>query len=194
MRNAFFIDRDGVLNKMVYDEVHGLMDSPRLPEQVQIMKGAGQFLRQIRDLGYLITVVTNQPGLAKGTLTLPNLTAVNLCLAERLARDGGRWDDMKICPHHPDHMQAPCDCRKPLPGLLLAAARDDEIDLSKSWMMGDGLTDVQAGRAAGCRTILFTTLKLEQISEFFRLDCRPDVIAGRFEDVIPRMRLVGGIA
>lgn len=193
MRKALFIDRDGVLNKMVYDDSHGLMDSPRLPSQVEAMPGAGHFLSQIREWGYLIVVVTNQPGVAKGTLTASALEAVNQRLAQSLALEGGKWDDIRICPHHPEYSEHPCDCRKPKPGLITSAAQEHGIDLSKSWMMGDGVNDIQAGCAAGCRTILFTNLKVEQIERFLRLQCTPDLVAGRFEEVIAGLKKVDGL-
>lgn len=174
MNKAVFIDRDGVLNEMVFDETHGLLDSPRRPEQVRLVPGAGRFLRDVHALGYRIIVVTNQPGIAKGTLTLAQLHAVNNRLLELAGQEGGAWDDLQYCPHHPEcgpgsmpEYVCVCECRKPKPGLLVTAAHEYGLDLSQSWMIGDGLVDVQAGKAAGCRTILVTRLKLEQVERLF---------------------------
>ena len=173
---AIFLDRDGTLNAMVYDEAHGLLDSPRRPEQVTLIAGAAAFMREARNLGYKLVVVTNQPGIAKGTLTLPELDAVNGRLAELLAAEGARWDALYFCPHHPKGggVSSPyvmeCECRKPKPGLLLRAAAEMDLDLQASWLVGDGLNDIQAGNAAGCRTVLVTGLKLEQIQRFLSLD------------------------
>ena len=174
---AIFLDRDGTLNAMVYDETHGLLDSPRRPEQVTLIAGAAGFMREARALGYKLVVVTNQPGLAKGTLTLSELEAVNARLAEFLAAEGARWDALYFCPHHPTGgagVSSPyvmeCDCRKPKPGLLLRAAADLDLDLGASWLVGDGLNDIQAGNAAGCRTVLVSRLKLEQIERFISID------------------------
>lgn len=185
-KRAVFVDRDGTLNEMVYDETHGLLDSPRRPSQVRLRAGAGHFLAGIRVLGYLVVVVTNQPGLAKGTLTLWDLNQVNQRLLRLLQRENARagWDDLRVCPHHPTggsrgrkRWIGDCSCRKPKPGLLLVAARERGINLKQSWMVGDGLNDVQAGRAAGCRTILVTSLKIEQIERFFgRGGAVPDFI------------------
>lgn len=179
MNKAVFVDRDGTLNAMVYDETHGLFDSPRRPGQVRAVPGAGRFLRDLRALGYRVIVVTNQPGIAKGTLTPAQLKAVNKRLRELLSREGGDWDDLRFCPHHPgggpgakSKYVTDCDCRKPKPGLLVAAARDHGLDLARSWMVGDGLVDVQAGRAAGCRTILVTRLKIEQVERLFAAGIR----------------------
>ena len=190
MKKAAFIDRDGTLNEMVYDAAHGIMDSPRRPEQVALMKGAGEFLRQLREDGYFIVVVTNQPGIAKGTMTMSELDAVNRRLEELLAKDGGRWDDLRFCPHHPDPgptgnsaFKADCACRKPKPGMLLDAIRAHEIDPSASWMVGDGLVDIQAGKAAGCRTVLVAKLNISQVEQFFDIDgVEPDAIAGNLKE------------
>jgi len=184
-RAAVFIDRDGTLNELVYDEQHGILDSPRRPDQVHAIAGAGAFLKDVREMGYLAVVVTNQPGIAKGTLSHPDLDAVHARLAELCAREGGRWDDLEFSPYHekggpqarPDYVRD-SDCRKPRPGMLLRAAERHGIDLAKSWMVGDGLVDVQAGRAAGCRTILLTRLKVSVIEKFMDMDgAVPDFIA-----------------
>lgn len=176
-KKAVFVDRDGTLNRMVYDETHGVMDSPRRVEQVELCKGAAKFLKGVQALRYLAIVVTNQPGIAKGTLSIEELNAVNRQVADLLAADGAEWDDLRYCPHHPKgsdggraEFTMECSCRKPLPGMLLAAAEEHGIDLAKSWMVGDGLNDIQAGRAAGCRTVLVTNLKIEQIERFLKID------------------------
>jgi D-glycero-D-manno-heptose 1,7-bisphosphate phosphatase len=195
MHRAVFIDRDGTLNRMVYDETHGLLDSPRRPEQVRLIEGAGAFLKALREAGWLAIVVTNQPGIAKGTLTFDELDAVNARLAELLAVEGGGWDALYACPHHPARdpdgraeYQVDCDCRKPKPGLLLRAAREHDIDLAASWMVGDGLNDVQAGRAAGCRTALVTRLKMEQLEAFDEWGgCRPEVIVASLSATLARL-------
>ena len=184
MNKSVFIDRDGTLNEMVYDETHGTFDSPRKPDEVRLMPKAADFLRTIKKCGYLAVVVTNQPGIAKGTLTMQTLQAINSRLAALLSAEGAAWDHLRFCPHFPgaspvkNEYMVECECRKPKPGLLLSAAREFEIDLPASWMVGDGLNDVQAGKAAGCRSILVAKLKIEQVERFFTLDnCQPDAIA-----------------
>lgn len=182
MNKAVFIDRDGTLNEMVYDETHGLLDSPRRPEQVRLAKGAAEFLRGLKSAGFLTVVVTNQPGIAKGTMTLGELYAVNRKIARLLDGKHAEWDDLCFCPHHPKGMKRAfakkCGCRKPKPGMLIQAAKVHGVDLRNSWMVGDGLNDIQAGHAAGCRTILVTKLKLDQVEHFFALkDAKPTAIA-----------------
>lgn len=184
MRRAVFIDRDGVLNEMVYDANHGLLDSPRRPGQVRMIKGAGSFLKKVRDAGYLAIVATNQPGVAKGTLTIEELVAVNDELSRQLAEEGGAWDDLYFSPYHPEpgpegrpEYARLTDCRKPGPGMLIQAASKYGLDLRTSWMIGDGIVDVQAGRAAGCRTILITSLKISHIEQFVDMkDATPDAV------------------
>lgn len=191
LRKAVFLDRDGVLNEMVYDETHGVMDSPMLPSQVRAVRGAGSLLRGLRRRGYFVCVATNQPGIAKGTLTLKRLEAIHAKLARLLAEEGGRWDDLRFCPHHPAGGARPrkryvrdCACRKPKPGLLLAAAKAHGLDLGASWMVGDGLTDIRAGRAAGCRTILVSRVKIHDIERFVRVKgAEPDRVVSRVADV-----------
>lgn len=182
---AVFVDRDGTLNEMVYDDTHGLLDSPRLPEQVKLRPGAAAFLKTIKERGFMAVVVTNQPGIAKGTLSRAALEAVNRELLSLLRAEGAAWDALYFCPHHPSYPEtskqahaSACTCRKPNPGMLLTAAQEHGIDLSRSWMVGDGLNDVQAGNRAGSRTCLVTSLKIEQVERFFGIeDALPDFIA-----------------
>ncbi len=160
------------------------------------MRGAARFLKGIHELGYVAIVVTNQPGFAKGTLTRSDLEAVNARLAELLAEKGASWDDLRFCPHHPDggatlvpEFVEDCACRKPKPGMLLEASEDLHIDRSVSWMIGDGLTDIQAGHAAGCRAILLGKLKLMHIERFFDIEgTEPDVIAADLNAALEAIR------
>jgi D-glycero-D-manno-heptose 1,7-bisphosphate phosphatase len=190
MKRAIFIDRDGVLNAMVYDESHGLLDSPRRPEQVRLIKGAGMFLKRAAEAGFMTIVVTNQPGVAKGTLTIEELDAVNRELDRLLREEGHSWDDLYYSPYHPKpgpggrpEYTRDSECRKPGPGMLLSAAAKHGIDLRGSWMVGDGTVDVQAGRAAGCRTILVTSLKINQAEQFFDLkNAMPDAVVKSLDE------------
>jgi D-glycero-D-manno-heptose 1,7-bisphosphate phosphatase len=196
MKPALFMDRDGTLNEMVYDETHGLLDSPRRPEQVRMIPGAGRFLAEARRLGFLIIVVTNQPGIAKGTLTVAELDAVNVRLKSLLETEDGWWDDLFYCPHHPGgdvlgrpEFAVPCECRKPRSGMLVEAARKWAIDLSRSWMIGDGLNDVECGQSAGVRTALVTRLKPEQIERFLAWKKGPPTrIAGSLAELLGDIR------
>lgn len=190
-RPSLFLDRDGTINQMVYDETHGLVDSPRNASQVQLIPGVADCMKWARGRGFLIVVVTNQPGLAKGTLSEEGLAEVHDALSAQLADAGASWDAIYHCPHHPvgaphgiqEYIQT-CDCRKPRPGLLLQAMEDFDIDVSNSWMIGDGLNDVQAGNRAGCKTIFFGELKPYHADQIQKLeDAQPHYTASNWSQV-----------
>ena len=157
-RAAVFVDRDGVINELVPDPVSGRPESPLRMADVRLIPGAAAALRNLADAGWCLVGVSNQPAAAKGLIALAELHAIQARVLERLAGEGARLDDFRLCLHHPEGVVAElageCDCRKPAPGMLLAAADQLGIDLARSWMVGDTDSDVQAGRAAGCRTIL----------------------------------------
>ncbi len=154
---AVFLDRDGVINEPVPHPASGLPESPHRAEDVALTPGCLEALGILRGTGATLIVVSNQPSAAKGTATDADLDAVHREISGRLAAAGVAPDDWRYCRDHPDAVdpsRADCDCRKPKPGMLLSAARDHDVDLTASWMVGDGDADVGAGRAAGCRTIL----------------------------------------
>jgi D-glycero-D-manno-heptose 1,7-bisphosphate phosphatase len=155
---ALFLDRDGVINELAFDPVDGRCESPLRPEDAHLVPGAAAALRTLQDGDALMVVVSNQPAAAKGKATLADLRAVHDRIVELLAQEGVRIADWRYCHHHPEavmpELRGPCGCRKPQPGMLLDAAREHDIDLGRSWMIGDSDADVEAGRAAGCRTIL----------------------------------------
>jgi D-glycero-D-manno-heptose 1,7-bisphosphate phosphatase len=148
--NAVFVDRDGTLNVNT-----GYVADP---DGVVIVPHAAQGIRLLADAGYAIVVVSNQSGIARGYFTEAQADAVDARVRELLAADGARIDATYRCPHWPSDERPAgvpeCDCRKPKPGMLRAAAADLNIDLARSWMVGDRLLDMQAGRAAGCRCVL----------------------------------------
>jgi D-glycero-D-manno-heptose 1,7-bisphosphate phosphatase len=154
------IDRDGVLNALVPYPATGVPESPLRPEDVRLLPGAADAVRRLHDSGWRLLGVSNQPAAAKGAITVPELRAVHARVIALLAADGARFDDFRLCLHHPEgvvpELSGPCDCRKPAPGMLRDGARALDIDLTQSWMIGDTDADVQAGRAAGCATILIT--------------------------------------
>ena len=157
-RRAAFLDRDGVIVSLVPDERTGTLESPYQPADVALEPGAAQGLRALRDAGYVLCVVSNQPSAAKGFTTVAQLDAVEERARAMLHSEGVRLDEWRRCLHHPagviEELAGDCRCRKPEPGLLLDAAAQLGLDLGESWMVGDADSDVAAGRAAGCRTIL----------------------------------------
>lgn len=152
-QRAVFLDRDGTINRYV-----GFL---RDIEQFELLPGVTEAIRRINASGYLAIVVTNQPVIARGEVTREQLREIHNKMETLLGHEGAYVDALYYCPHHPDRgypgevpeLKIDCGCRKPRPGLLLRAAADYNIDLANSWMIGDSDSDVQAGQAAGCRTI-----------------------------------------
>ena len=150
---GIFLDRDGTL----IEEAHFL----RVPEQVRLIPGAAPAVRALNQADFLVVVVTNQSGVARGLFDESAVHAVHRHLAELLTAEGASVQGFYYCPHHPAEgvgaYQVDCGCRKPKPGMLLRAAADFDLDLSRSWMIGDKVDDLEAGAAAGCRTMLVRT-------------------------------------
>lgn len=196
MNSAVFLDRDGVINELVYHEEQGIIDSPFNTEQFQLLPGVGKTIKKLYDTGYKIVVVSNQPGVAKGNMPQETFDKIRQKMEEELAKDGAFLDGEYYCFHHPEakveRLKANCECRKPKPGLLLQAAHDMDIDLSQSWMIGDGLTDVKAGKEAGCRTILLGRMKCELCHLMDEEDARPDIIASNLAEAAQYILKQGG--
>ena len=157
-KRAVFLDRDGVINRYSYKAEFGTVDTPANPAEFHLLPGAGEAIAALNQLGLLVIVVSNQPGIAKGKLTPQLLGAINEEMRMQLAGAGAYIDAAYFCLHHPDAVVAAyrsdCDCRKPKPGLLLRAAREHNLDLGESFFIGDDVPDILAGRAAGVTTIL----------------------------------------
>src|SRR4030042_1544832 len=162
---AVFLDRDGVINALVYHQEQGIIDSPFTVAQFGLLPHAGEAVKKLREMGYKIVLVSNQPGIAKGHLTVDVFKKIREKMENELARDNAFLDAQYYCFHHPEavleNMRVACDCRNPDPGPLLKAAEEMHVDLSRSWMIGDGLTDIKAGKSAGTRTILIGKMKCE---------------------------------
>lgn len=144
-RAAVFLDRDGVINRRPPEHQY-----VRSTGEFTWLDGSAQAVSRLRAAGFFVVVVSNQRGIARGLVDWRTLGAIEHIIQEELARHGARVDAFYYCPH--DREQA-CDCRKPAPGLLLRAAAEHHLDLGASVMIGDGETDVDAGRAAGCATV-----------------------------------------
>lgn len=152
-QKAIFLDRDGTINRYV-----GFL---RNIDEFKLLPGVSEAIRKINDSGYLCIVVTNQPVIARGEVTIEQLDMIHNRMETELGKDGAYIDAIYYCPHHPHkgypgeipELKTDCECRKPKPGMLLQAAKDYNINLSESWMIGDGENDILAGRAAGCYTV-----------------------------------------
>jgi D-glycero-D-manno-heptose 1,7-bisphosphate phosphatase len=155
---AVFVDRDGVINELVLEAATGRHESPLAVADVALIDGAAAALRALSDESWRLVGVSNQPAAAKGLVTVAELEAIQGRVLELLALEGVRFDDFRLCLHHPagvvPELTSVCNCRKPAPGLLLEAAVALDLDPSRSWMIGDTDADVAAGQAVGARTIL----------------------------------------
>ena len=156
-QKAIFLDRDGTINKYV-----GFV---RKPEEFDLIDGVSDVIKQLNNQGYLVIVITNQPVIARGEVTVDGLEEIHNKMETMLGKDGAYVDAIYYCPHHPHkgfsgevpELKMECECRKPKPGLLLKAAQDYNIDLEKSWMIGDSENDILAGKNAGCKTALISS-------------------------------------
>ena len=153
-QKTIFLDRDGTINKYV-----GFL---RKEEEFELLPGVAEAVKKINESGYLAIVVTNQPVIARGEVTFEGLETIHNKMETLLGKEGAYLDGIYFCPHHPHsgyegevkELKIECDCHKPKPGMLLKAVEDLNIDLSQSYMVGDGENDIKAGKAAGCKTVL----------------------------------------
>ncbi len=173
-QKAIFLDRDGTINRYV-----GYL---RKPEELELIDGVGEAIRKINNSGYLAIVVTNQPVVARGEVSTDELQLIHNRLETLLGNSGAYLDGIYYCPHHPDKgfegeivdLKIECDCRKPKPGMLMKAAKDFNIDLKESWMIGDSENDILAGKNAGCSTALIgsdnfgQTLSVSSLKDFVK--------------------------
>ena len=166
---AVFVDRDGVINKIVWNDDIEQLDSPMKVEQFEFLPGVSDALKTFQEKGYYIFVVTNQPGAAKGKTSLATLYDINSYMIDALSKEGVDIDDLFMCPHYPKELPTTrekflikkCNCRKPEPGLIYRAMRKYGIDMSSSYMIGDSCSDVVAGSAVGLKTIFLGDLKCD---------------------------------
>jgi len=160
-QKCVFLDRDGTINKF--------NDFIKKPENLELIDGAAKAISKINSLGYLAIVITNQPVIARGEVEIEILDQIHMKLETDLGNNHAYIDDLFYCPHHPDkgfpgekpEYKIDCTCRKPKPGMILAAAHKYNIDLPNSYMVGDDMRDVKAGIAAGCIPVLLTDKSIE---------------------------------
>lgn len=152
-RRAVFLDRDGTIN----EEKEYLYR----PEEFVLLSGVPGAVRALNEAGFMVVVITNQSGIGRGYYNEEALQVLHAHMDAELAKHGAAVDAYYFCPHHPEHGTGPyhqeCSCRKPLPGMLMTAAADLQLDLSASFMIGDKISDMEAGLKAGCRPILVRT-------------------------------------
>lgn len=180
---AVFLDRDGVINEIVFNEDTELLDSPLNVSQFEFLPGVAEAIKVFNEKGYYVFIVTNQPSAAKGKTTLAKLYDINTYMIDELKEKGASVDDIYMCPHFTKMLPMTketflireCDCRKPKPGMIYKAIRKYNIDISRSYMVGDSCTDVQAGSAVNVNTVFLGSLKCDMCKKLG--DLEPDYIA-----------------
>jgi D-glycero-D-manno-heptose 1,7-bisphosphate phosphatase len=148
MKKAVFLDRDGVINRKAPEGQYVTHW-----EEMEFLPGVHEAVRLFNHSGFFVVVASNQRCVARGLIMIDELEFLHARMRREFEAVGARLDAIYYCPHDYD---PPCACRKPQPGMFLDAAREHEIDLNRSWMIGDSGHDMEAGRAAGCRTVLLT--------------------------------------
>jgi D-glycero-D-manno-heptose 1,7-bisphosphate phosphatase len=146
-RPAVFLDRDGVL-------IENRSDYVRSGDHVEFLPGSAAATQELSAAGYVIVVVTNQSVVGRGIISREEAERINQQIMDKVAAQGGKVDAAYMCPHHPDEG---CACRKPAPGMVLQAAQELDLDLGRSFMVGDAISDVKAGRNAGVVSIMVRT-------------------------------------
>ena len=146
-RAAVFLDRDGVLNQNRADYV-------RSWEQVEFLPGVFEAMQRLAGSPFVVVVVTNQSAVGRRLMTVQGLAAINGGIVQQVQQAGGRIDAVYTCPHRPDEG---CPCRKPRPGMLLQAAQELGIDLARSYLVGDAVSDMEAALSAGCQPVMVRT-------------------------------------
>lgn len=154
MNRAVFLDRDGTINV----DTGYISD----PDDLVFIKGAKKGVKLLKDNGFLVFIVTNQSGIGRRYFSLKRFNAVNERLLSLFSKDGIKIDGIYFCPHHPNKK---CRCRKPKPKIVYDIAKKYEIDLKKSYFVGDKLIDVQTGKNAGCKTILLDATTTQRIED-----------------------------
>ncbi len=188
LRPAIFLDRDGV----VIEDVHYLAE----PAQVRFVPGSADAIAALNRAGWPVVIVTNQAGVGRGLFTSEAVQAVHEHLTGQLSGYGARIEAFYFCPHHPaaevPAYRMACKCRKPQPGMLLQAAEELGLDLASSWMVGDRESDLQAGAAAGTRTILVRTGygAATDITALDRSALKLELVATNLADAVRKCGLV----
>ena len=187
-RSAVFLDRDGVINEMVYNPEFGLVDSPANPKEFTLLPGVGDAVRKLNLMGVLVIVVSNQPGVAKGRYSLALHNAMTEKMHLGLDQAGAKLDAVYYCLHHPEAKLAEyrkvCECRKPKPGMLMKAAQDWNINLQISYLIGDGITDMAAGQAVRVSTLFISSYKPYILEELDKQNVHPDIIISSLADAV----------
>jgi len=193
---AVFLDRDGVINRLVYHQEAGVLDSPFTLEQFVLLPKVAAAIKTINRMGFKVVVVSNQPGVAKGHFNLNTLKKTEKKMNKALAKENAFVDGVYYCLHHPKEgrgrLRRVCSCRKPKPGLLLKASKEMGIVLKSSYMIGDSIGDIQAGKKAGCKTILIGNHKCDLCRLLTKNEVKPDYIEDNLYNAVKLIRTKEG--
>ncbi len=161
LRPAVFLDRDEVINTSKRKDITDRPLTPLKPADMIIFSFVGRCIKELNRLGFLVFIITNQPAVAKGQMNFDDLQQMHAMIFHHVFIAGGELREIYVCPHHPDPNQVvveklllDCDCRMPKPGMILRARDFFKIDLENSWVVGNSRENIEAGKKAGCRTIL----------------------------------------
>jgi len=184
MKKAIFFDRDGVINQLAFNKKTGECESPHSVEDLVIMPGAIDSLQRAGTAGYLLFIVSNQPSYAKGKTTLENIKAIHDKLHNTLQEHGIRFAEYYYCYHHPDGIipgySGPCDCRKPGQKNMDHARSTYDLDMARSWFVGDQDMDIECGKRAGTKTVLIENI----LSVGKRGKSKPDHVAHNIVEAV----------
>jgi histidinol-phosphate phosphatase family protein len=189
---AVLLDRDGVINALVYHHDAGIIDAPFTRAQFQLLPRVPEAIRLFNDLGLRVAIVSNQPGIAKGHLKRETLKSFERVILSAVRKAGAHIDHIYYCLHHPEakisKLRQKCDCRKPGIAMLQQAASDMDIALKDCYMIGDGIPDLEAATRAGCRPVFIGRWKCE-ICQFTEApDIRPAIVAKSLWDAAQTIR------
>lgn len=178
MNKAVFIDRDGVINEMIYSQEHGFVDSPFKASQLELLKGVPKATSILNSLGFKVIIISNQPGIAKGKFSKKEFELIRKKMHRELQKHDAFVDDEFYCFHHPDSkikkLKMICSCRKPKTGLMKDAVAKHNIDIKKSYFVGDGIVDMLAAKKMRCKSIFVGTLNSTILKQFKQNKVNPD--------------------
>jgi len=177
MNKAVFLDRDGVINKVCYHDEKGVYSARDLRE-FELLSGVRGSIQRLKDAGFLVIVVSNQPGVAFGYIRKGDVEEINSFMVRDLGVDG-----VYNCFHHPE-FTGECECRKPKPGLLLKASKDFDVDLSSSIMVGDNLSDVKAGEDCGTTLLVASKKSVDLLNLIESKGIKPTYIVGSLPEAV----------
>lgn len=184
MNKSIFLDRDGVLNKLVYNPKTGEYESPHYEKDLEIFPWVIPALHKLQTHGFLLFVISNQPSYAKGKTTLENIKAIEQAFHTIADQNGIKFTEYYYCYHHPHgivkEFAGECNCRKPKPFFINKAREMYDLDTTVSWIVGDRDTDIECGKAAGLKTVLIK----ERKSASSQGESKPDFVADDLEKAV----------